>query len=321
MKILPRKLINNNLLFIDGTAKSGKVVISTIISSFKNTQNQVFKWRYNNMLKYSKEKLIDKSLAIDWILQDIQISEIENHISRYTNFRKHDLSSINNSYYAKNYKKNLKIKDNDLEINKIIQKIKKEKPIYPLVVDDFFPICLKNANQFLKYKKIIMLKNPIIQLFDLIKRKRIEKIEANSPWKIDHKIFFNGKVISWNLINNTKLKKINNIYDKYLLLLQNEINNYLNPNILKFKKTKIVFIEDVWSNPKKTVVGLEKFLNTKKSLLTNKILAKLSLPRNKQKIYDNAYKFIQNKLSNNQKKIIFELEKKYLYLKNHIDGK
>ena len=273
------------------------------------------------MLKYSKEKLIDKNLAIDWILQDIQISEIENHISRYTNFRKHDLSSINNSYYAKNYKKNLKIKDNDLEINKIIQKIKKEKPIYPLVVDDFFPICLKNANQFLKYKKIIMLKNPIIQLFDLIKRKRIEKIEANSPWKIDHKIFFNGKVISWNLINNTKLKKINNIYDKYLLLLQNEINNYLNPNILKFKKTKIVFIEDVWSNPKKTVVELEKFLNTKKSLLTNKILAKLSLPRNKQKIYDNAYKFIQNKLSNNQKKIIFELEKKYLYLKNHIDGK
>ena len=270
MKILPRKLINNNLLFIDGTAKSGKVVISTIISSFKNTQNQVFKWRYNNMLKYSKEKLIDKSLAIDWILQDIQISEIENHISRYTNFRKHDLSSINNSYYAKNYKKNLKIKDNDLEINKIIQKIKKEKPIYPLVVDDFFPICLKNANQFLKYKKIIMLKNPIVQLFDLIKRKRIEKIEANSPWKIDHKIFFNGKVISWNLINNTKLKKINNIYDKYLLLLQNEINNYLNPNILKFKKTKIVFIEDVWSNPKKTVVELEKFLNTKKSLLTNK---------------------------------------------------
>ena len=42
MKIVPRKLINNNLLFIDGTAKSGKVVISTIINRFKNTQNQVF---------------------------------------------------------------------------------------------------------------------------------------------------------------------------------------------------------------------------------------------------------------------------------------
>ena len=144
-------------------------------------------------MKYSKEKLIDKNLAIDWILQDIQISEIENHISRYTNFRKHDLSSINNSYYAKNYKKNLKIKDNDLEINRIIKKIKKNKPIYPLVVDDFFPIILKNASHFLKYKKIIMLKNPIVQLFDLITRKRIEKIETNSPWKIDHKIVLNGK--------------------------------------------------------------------------------------------------------------------------------
>ena len=318
MKIVPRKLINNNLLFIDGTAKSGKIVISTIISSFKNTQNQVFKWRYNNMLKYSKEKLIDKNLAIDWILQDIQISEIENHISRYTNFREHDLSSINNSYYAKIYKKNLKIKDNDLEINKIIQNIKKKKPIYPLVVDDFFPICIKNPNQFLKYKKIIMLKNPIIQLYDLIKRKRIEKIESNSPYKIDHRIISKKKVISWNLINNTKLKKISNIYDKYLLLLHNEINDYFNPNILKLKKTKIIFIEDVWSNPKKIIIELEKFLNTNKSLLTNKILVKLSLPRNKQKIYDNAYKFIQNKLSINQKKLIFELEKKYLYLKNHI---
>ena len=28
-----------------------------------------------------------------------------------------------------NYKKNLKIKDNDLEINRIIKKIKKNKPI------------------------------------------------------------------------------------------------------------------------------------------------------------------------------------------------
>ena len=321
MKIVPRKLINNYILFIDGTAKSGKVVISTIISSFKNTQNQVFKWRYNNILKYSKEKLIDKNLAIDWILQDIQISEIENHISRYTNFRKHDLSSINNSYYAKNYKKNLKIKDNDLEIIRIIKKIKKNKPIYPLVVDDFFPIILKNASHFLKYKKIIMLKNPIVQLFDLITRKRIEKIETNSPWKIDHKIVLNGKIISWNLINNTKLKKIDNIYDKYLLLLHNEINNYLKPNILKLKKAKIVFIEDVWSNPKKTVAELEKFLNTKKSLLTKKVLLKLSLPRNKQIIYDKAYNFIQNKLNKNQKKFLFELEKKYLYIRNYINGK
>ena len=85
----------------------------------------------------------------------------------------------------------------------------------------FFQLFLKNASHFLKYKKIIMLKNPIVQLFDLITRKRIEKIETNSPWKIDHKIVLNGKIISWNLINNTKLKKIDNIYDKYLLLLHN----------------------------------------------------------------------------------------------------
>ena len=40
-----------------------------------------------------------------------------------------------------------------------------------------------------------MLKNPIVQLFDLITRKRIEKFETNSPWKIDHKIVLNGKII------------------------------------------------------------------------------------------------------------------------------
>ena len=102
IKILKRKLLHDNFLFIDGMSKSGKIVISSIISSLKNCENQLYTGQFNNYLKFNNLNLLEENLAIDLILQEMQILMIENHLARFLNFRKHDLSSVNNSFKKKN---------------------------------------------------------------------------------------------------------------------------------------------------------------------------------------------------------------------------
>ena len=46
----------------------------------------------------------------------MQMFMIENHLGRFLNFRKYDLSSVDNSQKKKDYYKSLKIKDNEFEI-------------------------------------------------------------------------------------------------------------------------------------------------------------------------------------------------------------
>ena len=58
IKILKRKLLHNNFVFIDGIAKSGKIVTSSIISSLQNCENQSFSSeRFNNYVEFKNLKL------------------------------------------------------------------------------------------------------------------------------------------------------------------------------------------------------------------------------------------------------------------------
>ena len=86
IKILKRKLLHNNFVFIDGIAKSGKIVVSSIISSLKDCENQSFPERYNNYVKFKNLNLIDEDLVIDLILQGMQMSMIENSLVRFLIF-------------------------------------------------------------------------------------------------------------------------------------------------------------------------------------------------------------------------------------------
>ena len=94
IKIFKRKLLHNNFVFVDGIAKSGKIVVSSIISSLKNTENQSMQGTFNNYVKFKTLKLLDEDLTVDLILQAMQKFMIESQLSRFLNFRKYDLSSV-----------------------------------------------------------------------------------------------------------------------------------------------------------------------------------------------------------------------------------
>ena len=318
LKILKRNLLKKNFIFIDGMSKTGKTVICMIIKTLNNCQNYVPKWRYNNILKFNNLNLIDEDLAIDLILQDMQISMIEDKLSRYVNFREHDSSSVNNSVHKEKYLNNLKIKDNDYEIDKIIKNLKKNRNIIPIMLDDFFPNCKGKFNFFLNFKKIITLRNPIGVMYSNLSRNKIDKIIKGHPWQIGFHYLKNNKKIPWFI----KPKEVETFFesdlvDKYMMFMNTDYKPYLNQKLYNIKKTQFFFIEDVWSNPAKTVKKITKFLGTSKTINTDLMLKNLKLPRiNLEEKYEKEYYFLKDKMSSLQFKKILQMEKNYNFKKN-----
>ena len=318
IKICQRKLLHDNYVFIDGISKSGKIVISSIISSFQNCENQIFPHKFNDYLKFSNLNLMDERLAIEVILQDMQILMIENQLSRFLNFRKHDLSSVNNSLQKKKYYENLKIKDNPAEIKKIINELKKRKNFIPMVVDDFFPNCFGRFKYFFKFKKIILLRNPFGILYENLIRNRIDKQIKLHPWQKSFHYIKNNTNIPWFVEpeNFRKYMKSSRI-EKYLMYMKSDYSPYLKNRIFNLKKSKFVFIEDVWREPNKMTENISKFLNTSKSKYTDVLLKKLYLPRlGIKENYEKEFYFIKKKLNKKEFDFILKLEKEYKNKKN-----
>ncbi len=318
IKILKRKLLHNNFVFIDGIAKSGKIVTSSIISSLKNCENQSFPERFNNYVDLKNLKLLDEDLTVDLILQDMQILMIENELSRFLNFRKHDLSSVNNSQKKKQYYKNLKIKDNPAEINKIIKRLKKNKNVIPLVVDNFFFNCSGKLSHFYNFKKIIMLRNPLSILYENLVRSRVESKMKGDYWQNFFHYKKNNRKIPWFV----KPKNINEFFSasrlkKYLMFVESEYNPYLDKKMFKIQKTLFLFIEDIWRDPNHAVNLIAKFLKTKKTKFTKVILKRLDLPRlGVNDNYKKQLNYLKDKLSHSDFNKILKLEKKYFRIKS-----
>ena len=313
IKIIRRKLFNNNFVFIDGISKSGKIVISSIISSFQNCENQTMQDKFNNYLKFNNLKLLDEDLAIDLILHNMQIFTIECQLSRFLNFRKYDLSSVNNSFIKKKYYNRLKINDNPEEIEKIIKNLKKKKKLIPCVVDDFFPNCKNKFKYFYKFNKIILLRNPLGVLHDYLKRDFLNKLSKGHPWQTVFHYKKNNQKIPWYVKQKDSAKYLSkNKIDKHLMYLKTEYEPYLKKEIFKIPNTKFIFLEDVWKYPTLITKHLENFIKTKKTRYTKKILKKLNLPRlNIEKQYNKEFNYLKNIMNEKQFKVILKIEKKY----------
>lgn len=315
IKILKRKLIHNNIVFIDGIAKSGKIVVSSIISSLKNSENQILNSdKFTDYLKFKNLKLLDENLAIDLILRDIQVFTLEIQLGRFLNFRKYDLSSINNSAIKNDYYKRLNIRDNEFEINKILKNLSKKKNIIPMVVDDFFPSCKGKFKYFYNFKKIITLRNPIGILYENLSRNRVEDQINGHMWQTNvfHYIKNNIK-IPW-FVDKKNIKKFlhSDKIGKYMMFMESEYEPYLKSKIFKIPKSKIFFLEDIWKNPNLSVNLIAKFLKTSKTIYTKKILKILNLPRlNIDRNYEKQFYYLKKRMNKNDFNEILKLEKKY----------
>ena len=299
MKYSPPKLINNNIVIIDGIARSGKLLTGAIISSFSNTEQFEMGRNFEDFGLGLKLKKIDFHFAEAFIKNYLNELIYNKYLSRNVNFRASDRTGVKNSPYFKLYKKRLKKKEGD----NVINLIKSEKRNIPFVTHDLL-LSINSFNKLnLKYKMIYVLRNPFDLIISWNKRKLSERLGKDQrlfTLMIENK----KKTFSLDIKNIRKYEKYNNVEAcaNYVYHMINEaIKSY---NKLSKKMKKNIFIttyQKVSQNQKNEIKKIAKFLNSKTTNNTLKVIKKEKLfEKDKKKYQFNLKKrkeFIKSKIS------------------------
>jgi hypothetical protein len=125
----PKNLIKN-LVFIDGLNRSGKLLLGSLVSSFKNMESLEFGENFEHFLPAMKFKHVSSNFSKSYLMSYLNQMIYNKMISRNSNFRPYDITSIPQFQSPNIYKKRLKMKEGDTVIKRkkifVKRKIKTE---------------------------------------------------------------------------------------------------------------------------------------------------------------------------------------------------
>jgi hypothetical protein len=273
--------VAKRIAIIDGTPRSGKSIIASIISSYKNSEQYILTDKtLDNLCRIYHVKKISKdaietliNLYVDMELYDLQLA-------RNVNFNQNDISSIYYSLNGKRYENRAKLKDDD----NVLLSIENKNPIVNLMMHDalnFSQIIHETlGNRLLTH--VIMQRHPLKLFFDLYERRKSTRL------------FSDPKVFELFLVkNNTPIDVC--VEDKQFFLESNELgkiiytivcsfpsrNNKAYQGLKKVFQNKIIFIpfEDFVVSPEKYLVNIAEKMNTQATRLTKDVMGKENIPR------------------------------------------
>jgi hypothetical protein len=314
----------NNIVLIDGFSKSGKSVIAPIFGYLdRSEQWQIdFMFEYLSALKHI-DGISDESYkamlctSADMLLYNLRVG-------RYVNFRNTDNTSPYNDGLYERYLSRTKKKDGDI----ITNEINNINPILPIHLHFIFghsDALYRGFGDRLKLW-LIVFRDPAY-LIDSWHEKgwvnKICKLERSFQLCCD----YNGRNIPWfaikyadEYIGASRLEKaILTIYYWYMGVFF----NYNNLSELQKDKTIIVVFEKYIKDPNKYIDTICNILNTERSSDFDKIMQRLSLPRDSCSS-SNSFSFkdflekYEKEISNKYIKIIKKLDKDYKEFVNNL---
>ena len=301
--------IIKDIVFIDGIARSGKLLTGSLISSFKKMESFEMGENFEHFIPALKMNKCSYDFAKSYLCNYINQLIYNKMLSRNVNFRSSDRTGIQNYFNPNLYKKRLKMREGD----QVVKRIKSLKQILPFVTHDI----MSNYKVFdklnIKVKFISIYRSPIELAYSWIKR------GLGTRWGEDPRIFTllinkGNKSCPWYLHNFQKAWKKLNKYERcvyYVILLttrsideQKKIKNKKDCFVTTYDR----IIGDTFGELKK----ISKFLKTSFSKKTH-----LFIQREKR-----SYKYLKKEINpkmnfikrNVDKKTferLFALEKKY----------
>ena len=312
MKYTPPKMLSNNIIIIDGIARSGKLLLGKIASSFFNTEHFEMGRNFEDLapgIEFKKMKIDYAESFIKTYLNELIYNK---YLSRNVNFRASDLTGVKNSQNFELYKKRLKRKEG----NEAIKLIKKEKKFFPFVTHDLL-LSINSFNKLnIKYKMVYLFRNPFDLIISWYKKNhgiRLGKDQRMFSLMIEHK----KKTYPWYNKIIGEYKSYNNIENCANIVFNLNEKTVKNFKKLKKKSMKNIFIstyEKVTQNKDNELKKIAKFFKTKFTKNTHILIKKerlhskekklysLNLKKRKQFIKSNVSKKIYDKLINQEKK-------------------
>ena len=176
--------IVKNLVFIDGVTRSGKLLLGSLVATFKKMESLEFGENFEHFLPSLKLKKCSYDFAKSYLITYLDQLIYNKLLSRNSNFRYSDITSIYNYFNPSVYKRRLKEKEGD----GVLKKIKSKKPILPLVTHDL----MVNLDIFLKLnikvKFIEIYRNPFELTYSWLKRglaKNMEKSKREFTMRLE----------------------------------------------------------------------------------------------------------------------------------------
>tara|TARA_B110000114_G_C15057921_1_gene384112 strand:- start:446 stop:1450 length:1005 start_codon:yes stop_codon:yes gene_type:complete len=312
-------LLPKSLVFIDGVTRSGKSMIGPVVSSFTKTYPVQFQTIIDNLMPIYKQKSIRHDVLTSMLNFYFNQNVYNLNISRQINLRKDDINSLVNDKNAKEYLKNLKIKDGDY----IIKKIKEKNHSLAYQTHDLLSMIIELNKLNYPYKLIYIYRNPIDNIFSCYKRYQLRlSSKLDDTYNIDDPRIFqmmiktNGKLFPYYTRNQEnkflKLNFLEKVIFYYLFSIKNSIKSYKKLN--KTQKMKILLIQydSFATNTNFEIRKLTNFLNVRTTAHTKKILKKNNLPRKIGK-NDRDYKLniIKKNINSDLFKEVLKMTKKY----------
>ena len=310
-KNIIRKIIHRNnikeITIITGQQKSGKSLITKLVSTFNGPINIKIDFGLDNLIQLLKNNFINISQFKDIFLLILDNIFISSTLGRNLNLKKDEESSIWSTSNPKFY------------LKKIRSKIKKKKLKFLIKKENNFFITLHNFIEFKdiisknisKIKIIYVYANPINQIYNLYCAKKFitagEKIDRSVLYTFNNKKIFNDVYgYEKKYLESSRLGKI--------LLLKNIYDKSDSKSIEKSSKNiKILKLNynDVLSNPHAETLRISRFLGKKTTSITKKFLSSKEIKSRKKNIFIKNIikneKFLMSKIKGQRE--LLQLEK------------
>ena len=310
-----RKIIHRNnikeITIITGQQKSGKSLITNLVSTFNGPINIKIDFGLDNIIQLLKNNFINISQFKDIFLLILDNIFISSTLGRNLNLKKNEESSIWNTSNPKFYLKRIKSKIAKKNLKNLI---KKENNFF-ITLHNFIEFKDILSKSISKIKIIYVYTNPINQIYNLYCSKKFitagEKIDRSVLYTFRNKKIFNdvyGHEKAY--LKSSRLGKIlllKNIYDK------SDIKS-IKKSVKNIKILKLNY-NNVLSNPYMETLKISKFLGKKTSNITKKFLSSEEIKSRKKNI------FIKNVIKN-KKFIISNIKhkKELLQLQKILDN-
>ena len=297
------------LLFVDGIARTGKMLTSKILTSFKNFEQVEFAEFLEYTLAGMSLKKVKKDFAASFVHQIINQIAYNKMIGRNQNYRSTDLTSVKNFKKSLIYEKRAK----NEEGAKVFKNLSTNKNYFIFMTHDIMTN-FKFFNELnLDYKMIQIYRNPYDIIFSWYKRGFGHRYN-DDPSSFDILLKYKNVLCPYYVAGFEKkwvrMNEVEKCAQIVLSLIKKSIKNHKNMKLNK--KIYTTRYENIVQNTNNEIKKICKFLNTKSSSHTKRILKLENCPKiiDKKKQLKKE-KFIISKLKKETANEIFKMNKSF----------
>lgn len=288
----------DKVVLIDGLARSGKSMLSPILSSFENVEIERIEPIFERIPVLVSFGKISKDAAIQMLQMEVDMKLYESMIGRNTNFRFKDHSSVFNNPFKLEYVRRIFGKDG----NVIVEKILKIKPVFQIVVHD----TIRNIDIYFETFKsnmyvIEMVRDPIDIIYSWYMRGWGGRFTTDPRVGCFTYKSKSGIAPWYNLNIDGEYNELSPM-DRIIHLIEGNIicsyEKYQSMNGSRKKQILWMVHEEFVTNTEQNVAALEKFLQVNRTNKTSKQLKIERCPRIiKEKDRQKKYKIIEKEAS------------------------